>query len=194
MLDIFLSCLAFAFFALPCIASPSDLRAPRVFNSTLDFKTTFPSGTSVVNITNILEDLVGCFHQAPPQEPQLSRTNFVDCFNAEKKIAARDTHKPIHFRRNIDSTFILPSSFTYRTCVIFLDMTSADAEDYFYVGQIRDVAIDTARRCTALPQALGGKGMVGPKRLMEVLVLGRRWPWGNEDRDTVLLDGDDAVA
>ena len=52
-------------------------------------------------------------------------------------------------------------------------MISADAEDVFYVGQIRDVAIDTARRCTAIPAALGGRGVVGPRKLMEVLVLGR---------------------
>ncbi len=52
-------------------------------------------------------------------------------------------------------------------------MVSANAEDTFYVGEIRSVAIDTARKCTAIPIALGGKGVVGPKRLMEVLVLGR---------------------
>lgn len=52
-------------------------------------------------------------------------------------------------------------------------MVSVNAEDTFYVGEIRSVVIDTARKCTAIPIALGGKGVVGPKRLMEVLVLGR---------------------
>lgn len=73
-------------------------------------------------------------------------------------------------------------------------MINADAEDLFYVGQIRDVAIDTARRCTAIPQALGGRGIVGPKRLMEVLVLGRLWPLANGGMDPILLENDVTVA
>lgn len=167
-----LSCFVFTLFALPCIANPLHLGALQALNSTEDFNTTFPS-TSIVNVTNALESIIGCFQQAPPSEPQLSRTNFIDCFNAEKKIAAHDTHRPIHFRRNHDSTFALPNTFTYKTCVIYLDMVTADAEDFLYVGQIGNVAIDTARRCTAFPLALGGQGVVGPKKLMEVLVLGR---------------------
>lgn len=166
------SSFVFTSFALPCIATPFGLGALNVFNSTHDSNATFP-GTSIVNVTNALEDLIGCFRQAPPNESPLYRTNFIDCFNAEQKIAAHDTHRPIDFRRNDSSTFILPNSFTYRTCVIFLDMVSADAEDIFYVGQVRDVVIDTARKCTALPKALGGRGMAGPRKLMEVLVLGR---------------------
>lgn len=149
-----------------------DLDALESFNSTKNSNTNNP-GTSIVNITYALERLVGCYRQAPPNEPQLCRTTFTDCFNAVAKISAHDTRSLVHFRRNHDSTFILPNSFTYNTCVIFLDMVTADAEDYFYIGQVRDVAIDTARRCTALPLALGGKGMAGPRMLMEVVVLGR---------------------
>lgn len=193
MINIFLSCFFFAFVALQCIANPPDLGALTVLNLTTDLNVTFP-GTSIVNITNALEDRIRCFRQSLPQESPLSRTNFIDCFNAEKKIAAHDTHRPIHFRRNDETTFVLPNTFTYRTCVIFVNMISAEAEDFFYVGQIRDVAIDTARRCTAFPPALGGKGIVGPKRLMEVFVLGRAWPYENGGMDTVLLDGHDTVA
>lgn len=154
------------------MANPVDLDTLTSFNATKDFKTNNP-GTSIVNITHALEGLVGCFRQAPPQEPQLSRTSFTDCFNAVAKISAHDTRSLVHFRRNNDSTFILPNFFTYKTCVIFLDMVSADAEDSFYIGQVRDVAIDTARRCTARRMALGGKGMAGPRQLMEVEVFGR---------------------
>lgn len=193
MLDVFLFRFLFTFFPLLCIANLSDIGALKVLNLTKGLNITFP-GTSILNITNALEPETGCFHQSPPNEPQLSRTNFVDCFNAERKIGAYDTHRPIRFRRNDDTTFVLPNSFTYRTCVIFVDMISADAEDSFYVEQIRDVAIDTARRCTALHQALGGKGIARPKKLMEVLVLGRLWPWGSGDMDMILLEDDDTVA
>lgn len=148
MLDTCLSCFIFTLFKCSCLASALDLGALSVFNSTEDLNITLPR-TSTVDITNAPEGFVGCFHQAPPDGPQLLRTNFVDCFNAEKKIAAQDTPNPIRFRRNDLSAFTLPNSFTYRTCVIFLDMVSADAEDFFYVGQIRSAAIDTARRCTA---------------------------------------------
>ena len=52
-------------------------------------------------------------------------------------------------------------------------MVSAEAEDLFYIGQIRDVAIAIARRCSALAKARGGIGFAGPKQLMEVVVMGR---------------------
>ena len=52
-------------------------------------------------------------------------------------------------------------------------MVSADAEDFFYVSQILNVAVEIARRCTALAKARGGMGFAGPRQLMEVVVLGR---------------------
>ena len=155
------------------MAGPAvDLDALELFNSTKDFNTNNP-GPSIVNITHALGGLVGCFRQAPPDEPQLCRTSFTDCFHAAAKISAHDTRNLVHFHRNSDTTFRLPNSFTYNTCVIFLDMVTADAEDFFYIGQVQDVAIDTARRCTAFPMALGGKGLAGPRMLMEVEVWGR---------------------
>lgn len=193
MLDIFLPCFLSIFLSLLCIVNSFNLSTLKIVNLTKDLNITSP-GTSILNVTNAFEDGTGCFHQSPPHDTQLSRTNFVDCFNAEKKIAGYDTHRPIRFHRNDDTAFVLPNSFTYRTCVIFVDMMNADAEDFFYVGQIRDVAIDTARRCTAIPQALGGRGIVGPKRLMEVLVLGRLWPLANGGMDPILLENDVTVA
>lgn len=172
MLDIFYACFVFPVLGLSWIANSLDLAAPGSFNATKDFNPN-SYGTSIINITNALEDIVGCFRQAPPYESQLSRTNFIDCYNAVEKMSAHDTRSLVHFRRNNHSTFILPNTFTYRTCVVFLDMVSADAQEFFYIRQIKDVAIDTARRCTALPMALGGKGLAGPRKLMEVLVLGR---------------------
>ena len=77
------------------------------------------------------------------------------------------------FHRNNDTPFEIPVKFTYRTCVILLDMVSDDAQDVFYVAQIRNAAIDTARRCTAQRNALGGVALVGPRKLMEVWVIGR---------------------
>ena len=172
MLDMFYVYIVFPIFALPCIANPVDLDALIPLNSTKDFNTNNPY-TPIVNTTNALEGLIGCFRQASPDEPQLSRTSFIDCFHAVEKMSAHDTRSLVYFRRNNDSSFILPNYFTYRTCIIFLDMVSDDAVDFFYIGEVRDVAIDIARRCTALPMALGGKGMAGPRKLMEVEVLGR---------------------
>ena len=190
MLDIFLSCFLFAFFPSPCIANSSDIGAVKALNLTKDLSIISP-GIIIVNTTNVL-GRTGCFRQAPPEEPQLSRTNYVDCCYAVQKIAVYDTHRPMHFRRNHDTDFILPHSFTYRTCVISLDMVNASAEDFFYLEQILYVATDTARRCTALYQALGGMATVGPKQLMEVYVLGKIWPFGN--RDGALPGGDDSLA
>ena len=164
--------LVFTFWVLQCVANPLDLGVLKGSNSTKDNNKIFP-GTSIVNTTNSLDDLLGCFRQSPHQEPQFFRTNFKDCFHAEKMIVAHNPRRPIHFRRNNDSTFVLPNSFTYRTCLIYLDMVSANAEDFFYLSQVKDVVLDTARRCTSRPEALGGQSMVGPRKLMLVEVLGR---------------------
>lgn len=171
MLDIFYVCFVFPMFALLCIAIPVDLDALQFLNSTKVFTTNNPE-ISIVNMTNTLEFPIGCFRQAPPDEPQLCRTNFIDCAHAVEKMSAHNTQRLVIFRRNNDSKFILPSTFKYRTCVLYLDMVSDDAVDYFSIQQVRDVAIDTARRCTAIRMALGGKGLAGPKNLMEVEVFG----------------------
>lgn len=174
MLFILYSCFVLTLFTLPCVANTLDLgtRTPILLNSTNKPNDTFPFA-KLVDITNTLEKSRGCFHQAPPTEPQLFRTNFIDCFSAAKKIAAYETYRPMNFVRDPNATFALPNSFTYRTCLIHLDMVSADAEDFFYVGQISNVAVEIARRCTALAKARGGMGFAGPRQLMEVVVLGR---------------------
>ena len=163
-------CLVFTFFAL--IANSLDLLTPQTLNSTEAFDHNIPDTSIIKNATNARNDVVGCFKQEPHQVPQLSRTNFVDCCNAEKKIAALEPQGPIEFSRN-DSIFVLPNTFTYRTCVIYLDMVNANAEDFFYVRQIREVVIDTARKCTSLRRPLGGKALAGPKKLMEIYIVGR---------------------
>ena len=170
MPNILFSCLII--FALGFTATSLVLSTLNILNSTEAFNNTF-QGLSATNVTTALQDFVGCFPQSPLSEPQLSRTNFVDCFHAQEKMAALDPHIPLHFRRYTGSTFLLPNNFSYRTCLIFLDMVSADDEDFFYVSEITNVAIDTARKCTSVRKALGGVGMAGPKRLMEVYVTGR---------------------
>lgn len=45
-----------------------NLDALEYFNSTKNFNTD-NTGISIVNITHALERLVGCFSQAPPDEP-----------------------------------------------------------------------------------------------------------------------------
>ena len=164
-------CILFIFFALPSVAKPLDIGTPNIINSTRIVKHDFRF-TSHSNTTDGVEHLAGCFQQARPTEPQLFRTSFADCFNAEQQLAAHDPYIPVQFRRNIDTPFEIPVKFSYRTCVILLDM-AADAQDVFYVAQIRHAVIDTARRCTSQRKALGGMALVGPKKLMEVWVFGR---------------------
>lgn len=172
MLQILFVCNVFICFTLPSIAMPLDLGTLRIINSTTGLDDDFWP-TSHRNTTDGVEELLGCFHQFQPPEPQLLRTSFKDCFNAEQQLAAYAPYVPIHFHRNNDTPFEIPVRFTYRTCAIFLDMVTPDAEDVFYVAQIRNAAIDTARKCTARPKALGGLALVGPKKLMGIWVTGR---------------------
>lgn len=172
MLQPLFLCIVFIVFALPSTLKPLDLGSLRVINSTRDLNDD-PRFMSHTNTTDSVEDLLGCFQQYRLPEPQLARTSFKDCYNAEQQLAAYDPHVPIHFHRNNDTSFEIPVRFTYRTCVIFLDMIYADAEDVFYVEMIRNAVIDTARRCTARPKALGGMALVGPRKLMGIWVTGR---------------------
>ena len=164
-------CIVFIFFVLPSVAKPLDLGTPNIINSTRAFNHGYRF-TSYSNTSDGVEDLVGCFQQPRPTEPQLFRTSFADCFNAEQQLAAHDPYIPVQFRRNIDTPFEIPVKFSYRTCVILLDM-GADAQDVFYVAEIRHAVIDTAWRCTSQRKALGGMALVGPRKLMEVWVFGR---------------------
>lgn len=173
MLDVLFSYTLFTSFALQSIANPLKLVTLNIINATRNYEPGSPY-TAGINLTDNVEGLVGCFQQNRPQDPQLFRTNFVDCYNAAKQITALDPHRLVHFYQNNDTAFELPNRITYRTCVILLDMVNGFAEDIFYVADITAVAIDTARRCTAGRRAhFGGKGMVGPRQLMEVWVSGR---------------------
>ena len=172
MLQTLFLCIVFIVFALPSMAKPLDLGTPIIINSTKGFNNDIRF-TSHRNTTDSVEGLLGCFQQALPPEPQLVRTSFTDCFNAQQQLAAYNPHIPMKFHRNNDTPFEIPVKFAYRTCVILLDMVSDDAQDVFYVAQIRNAAIDTARRCTAQRNALGGVALVGPRKLMEVWVVGR---------------------
>ena len=172
MLQTLFLCIVFVFFALPSIAKPLDLGTPKIINSTRAFAHDLRF-TSHRNTTDSVGTLLGCFQQALPPEPQLARTSFTDCFNAQQQLATHDPYIPIQFHRNDDTPFEIPMKLTYRTCVILLDMVSADAQDVFDVAQIRNAAIDVARRCTAQRKALGGVALVGPRKLMEVWVAGR---------------------
>lgn len=172
-LGILFSYTVLASFALRSIASPVNLISLHMVNSTKTYDPGFPY-TSAITLTDNVESLVGCFQQNLPQDPQLVRTNFIDCYNAAEQLAALDPHRLVHFYRNNDTAFELPNRITYRTCVILLDMVDSVAEDIFYVADIRAVAVDTARKCTTGRKAkLGGKGMAGPKQLVEVWVSGR---------------------
>ena len=171
MRQILFLCIVFIFFAPSSVAKPLDLITPNIVNSTRAFNHDFRF-TSHSDTTDGVETIVGCFQQARPPEPQLVRTSFTDCFNAEQQLAVYDPYIPMRFRRNNNTIFEIPVKFTYRTCVILLDM-GADAEDVFYVAQIRNAVIDLARRCTAQRKALGGMALVGPRKLMEVWVSGR---------------------
>ena len=174
MLHALFPCIVFIAFALSSIAKPLDLGIPRMIISERDLDNTTRSRSGNNTVDDVDDHIVkGCFRQAKPPEPQLQRTSFIDCFNAEQQLAAHNPHEPVHFHRNNDTTFVLPMELKYRTCVILLDMVSLDAEDVFYVAQVRDAVIDTARKCTAQTKALGGLALVGPKKMMEVWVTGR---------------------
>ena len=114
---------------------------------------------------------ITCFHQ--DRINPLGRTNVHDCTLAVNKIAIPLSPSPFDFHRTPDRPFPLPNSFSAGSCLIWVDMESDDAEDTFSPTDVLVAVSRIIGRCVGDSPALGGKTLVGPKKLMNVFVFGR---------------------
>ncbi|KAL8799585.1 MAG: hypothetical protein Q9200_007505, partial [Gallowayella weberi] len=119
-----------------------------------------------------VESLI-CFKQPPPPRPQHFTTIFKFCADAIKELAKLDkAHAPINFSRKRGVGYKVPDSWRERTCFIVIDMHSDDDEDDISFYEIAVEAGVIAGACVLQEPHLGGTTPVGPKKVMNVTIVG----------------------
>ncbi|KAL8644281.1 MAG: hypothetical protein Q9226_007844 [Calogaya cf. arnoldii] len=132
-----------------------------------------------VNLAGVSAD-VGCWQLNPPPRPQRFSTIYRHCYEGIKDLAKVDkAYAPILFSRKPNAGYKVPERWITGTCFIHIDMHSDDDEDYV---SFHDIAVEAGvinAACVARPPHLGGTSPVGPKRVMNVTIMGVRPRRGN---------------
>ncbi|KAL8852959.1 MAG: hypothetical protein Q9221_002209 [Calogaya cf. arnoldii] len=132
-----------------------------------------------VNLVGVSAD-VGCWKQNPPPGRQHFSTVYKHCYEGIKDLAKLDkAYAPILFSRKPDAGYRVPERWITGTCFIHIDMHSDDDEDYVSFHHIAIEAGVINAACVARPPHLGGTSPVGPKRVMNVTIMGFRPLRGN---------------
>lgn len=138
------------------------------------------STTSLSNLSASNDEYDDCF------DPRASRrglypTNIRDCFNAARYIVQHiEPFRPVSFARRQGVGFKLPRVVRSKTCVISIDVMQDDEEDVFVPLLVFSAATDLASRCTQGMFDLGGRTTVGPRKVVNVVILGRFWAPADE--------------
>ncbi|KAL9576356.1 MAG: hypothetical protein Q9212_007171, partial [Teloschistes hypoglaucus] len=115
----------------------------------------------------------GCYMQSPRGMPQLRPGIFKDCIDKISELAELDkTHAPIAFSRKRGVGYPLPQRWYKKSCWIKLDTHNDYDED---VASFMEIAIEAgtlAASCVAKPPHLGGTITVGPRKVMNITILG----------------------
>lgn len=128
---------------------------------------------SVVNNSSNSNEYDDCFDRATPHRG-LYPAKEQDCLNAAEEILDfRDPFYPITFARRDNVGFRLPKVVRNGTCVISIDVMKDADKDKFKPRLVYTTAMDIAHRCTHGDFPFGGRTMVGPKKVVDVLVFGR---------------------
>lgn len=116
-----------------------------------------------------------CFSQRQPYDIQLKPITYAHCIEAARKVAIGDkAGAPMHFSRDPDAGMGLPEEWAYGNCVVRIDMREPGDEDTFNLYTVSNAASLIAQRCTAREMpGLGGLGLIGPKKVVMMIVYGR---------------------
>lgn len=124
-------------------------------------------------IRSTLSDTIGCFAQSRAPRQRLIPTTFKACYELSKFLIHHDkAHAAIHFSRKPGAGFQVPDHWVSGNCVLAIDVHSDDDEDEL---SFKDIAVEAGAimvRCVARPPHLGGTQFVGPKRVMNVTIVG----------------------
>lgn len=174
----------------PALSAPTHVvaRAP-IKNSELSLLNTSSSQTTApqnstsppITKTSSLHGIPECFPPPSPREHSVPITNFIDCKLATMEIIGSRSRTQIYVFSRQPSTapdhYQLPATFRTRTCVVHLDMESADDEDSVQLVFVESTAWVLAHKCSGLedPEERWGGTMtvsVGAKDRIRVWVYG----------------------
>ncbi|KAL8702812.1 MAG: hypothetical protein Q9201_004028 [Fulgogasparrea decipioides] len=131
----------------------------------------------ILVVVNWAGAVPGCWRQNPPDRQQLQPTIFKQCLEIAKFLAKVDkTDAPVSFSRRPGIGYKVPQHWVIGTCVATLDMHSDEDED---TASFMEIAIETgtlSAACVAKPPHLGGTAVLGPKKVMNITILGLELP------------------
>lgn len=117
------------------------------------------------------DDETSCWGGGP--RSQLRPTTFKACKAVIRWLGSHDKEQgPITFSRRLGVGYRVPDQWLSGSCVVGIDMHSDDDEDTLSFREIVVEAYTIALACVISPPHLGGSGTVGPKRVMNVTVIG----------------------
>ncbi|KAI4120735.1 MAG: hypothetical protein LQ338_006801 [Usnochroma carphineum] len=123
-------------------------------------------------ITSTFSASLICFRQRPGGTI-LYPTTFKECYEIQKFLLRRDKpHAPLTFSRKPGIGYKVPDYWTVGNCALIIDMHSDDEEDTM---SFADIAVETGAvnaGCVARPPHFGGTFPVGPKKVMNVTLIG----------------------
>ncbi|KAL8909362.1 MAG: hypothetical protein Q9171_005082, partial [Xanthocarpia ochracea] len=118
-----------------------------------------------------------CFQQRQPKDVQLKPIRYSDCVKAaEKATIGGKAGAPMHFSRDAHSGMQLPERWAHGSCVIRIDMKQQEDHDTFTLFVVANAASLIAQKCSdATPSSpgLGGLALIGPRKLVVMMVFGR---------------------
>ncbi|KAL8993336.1 MAG: hypothetical protein Q9169_006423 [Polycauliona sp. 2 TL-2023] len=135
-----------------------------------------------------------CFDQRQPNDVQLKPIHYPDCIKAAEKITfGGKAGAPMHFSRDPRGGMELPESWAHGSCVIRVDMKQKEDQDTFPLFAVANAGSLIAQKCsdfTPTSPGLGGLGIVGPRKVVVIIVYGRTPPPAPRPRPTFLAAAD----
>ncbi|KAI4129758.1 MAG: hypothetical protein LQ338_002068 [Usnochroma carphineum] len=116
---------------------------------------------------------VGCFRRQVTGEMVLYPTTFKECYAVQRKLVQQDkAQAPITFSRKAGIGYKVPDYWTVGNCALTIDLHSEDDIDTmsFYDIAVQAGVLNVG--CVAKPPHFGGTCPVGPKKVMNVTLLG----------------------
>ncbi|KAL8657999.1 MAG: hypothetical protein Q9202_007639 [Teloschistes flavicans] len=129
-----------------------------------------------------------CFNQRKPHEVQLKPISYADCVGAARKIADGDkAGAPMHFSRDPSAGMGVPEWWAYGNCVVRIDVLKEGDEDTFNLFVVANAASLIAQKCSVRgTPGLGGLAVIGPKKVVMIVIYGRTPPPPPRPRPSIL--------
>lgn len=100
-------------------------------------------------------------------------TTFKECYEVQKLLLRHDKpHAPIMFSRKPDIGFKVPDYWSVGNCALIIDMHSDDDEETMSFAEIAVQTGVVNAGCVARPPHFGGSFPIGPKKVMNVTLIG----------------------